>query len=149
MCIFLVYCIIPRNQYFLLQPGLISLCIFIHNSNSIKIIPCCNSVISVLGHQIATKFCTCHDSFAVVACANFCSDHFARIWMTAQQMFLKFELWWTNHQCDVRQGGNAMFLPGTWGGTRAWVDDATRNNMQTWTSITCYLTCNLMHMLVL
>ena len=44
---------------------------FHHNSNSQEISLCshpsCNEV-------IATKFCTCHDSCAVMACAKFCSD---------------------------------------------------------------------------
>ena len=38
---------------------------FARNSNSMEISPCCNSVD---GHQIATNFCTCHDSTAVVPC---------------------------------------------------------------------------------
>ena len=29
-------------------------------------------------HAITTKFCTCHDSYAVIACAKFCSDVRAR-----------------------------------------------------------------------
>ena len=37
----------------------------------------CNSI---HGHQMATNICTCHDSCAVVACANFCSDWFIIIW---------------------------------------------------------------------
>ena len=41
----------------------------------------CNSV---AGDRIATKFCTCQDSTAVVPCAKFCSDHFIRIWMTVK-----------------------------------------------------------------
>ena len=31
---------------------------------------------SVPDHQIATDFCTCRDSTAVMACAIFCSNHF-------------------------------------------------------------------------
>ena len=42
--------------------GPVSLTIFARNSNSMEISPCCNSV---AGHQIATNFCTCHDSTAV------------------------------------------------------------------------------------
>ena len=33
---------------------------------------------SVHGYNMATKFCTCHDSMAVVACAKFCGDEFMR-----------------------------------------------------------------------
>ena len=56
--------------------GPISQTIFARNSNSMEISPCCNSVD---GHQIATNFCTCHDSKAVVPCTQFCSDHCIRI----------------------------------------------------------------------
>ena len=31
------------------------------------------------GNEIATNFCTCHDSCAVVTCAKFCGDHFVII----------------------------------------------------------------------
>ena len=47
-----------------------------------EISPCHNSV---AGHQIATNFCTCHDSTAVVPCAKFCSDHCIRIEMRANR----------------------------------------------------------------
>ena len=57
---------------------------FARNSNSMETSPCCNSV---AGHQIATKFCTCHDSTAVVPCTKFCSDHCIRIEMTVKRNF--------------------------------------------------------------
>ena len=41
-----------------------------------EISPCHNSVAD---HQIATKFCTCHDSTAVVPCTKLCSNHCIRI----------------------------------------------------------------------
>ena len=44
--------------------------------------PCHNSV---AGHQIATHFCTCHDSTAVVPCTKFCSDHCIRIEVRANR----------------------------------------------------------------
>ena len=58
---------------------------------------CCNSI---AGHQIATNFCTCHDSTAVVPCTKFCSDYgirvevrvkrnFHRIWITMEKPFVK------------------------------------------------------------
>ena len=34
---------------------------------------------------ITTKFCTCHDSSAVVACAKICSDRTANHWTTAKR----------------------------------------------------------------
>ena len=46
--------------------------------------PCCNAV---TGHQIATNFCTCHDSTAVVPCTKFCSDHCIRIEMRVKWNF--------------------------------------------------------------
>ena len=52
--------------------GPVSLKFFARNSYSMETSPCCNSV---AGHQIATIFCTCHDSTAVVPCTKFCSDH--------------------------------------------------------------------------
>ena len=73
----------PTNPHYPL-PRAISL----HFSSTIKIwwiSYCCNSII---GHQIATKFGTCHDSTAVVACTKFWSDHFLGIWMTAKWNFI-------------------------------------------------------------
>ena len=49
---------------------------FARNSNWMETSPCHNSV---AGHQIATNFCTCHDSTAVVQCTKFCSKHYIRI----------------------------------------------------------------------
>ena len=46
---------------------------------------CKISFISV--ELITTKFCTCHDSWAVMACAKFCSDLMDRNWITAKGWF--------------------------------------------------------------
>ena len=46
--------------------------------------PRCNSI---AGHQIATNFCTCHDSTAVVPCTKWCSDHCIRIEVRVKQNF--------------------------------------------------------------
>ena len=62
---------------------------FACNLNSMETSPCCNSVTD---HQIATNFCTCHDSTAVVPCTKFCSDHGFRI-----EISIEFELRWKNH----------------------------------------------------
>ena len=59
--------------------------------------PCCNSVAS---HQIATNFCICHDSTAVVPCTKFCSYHciwiemrvkrnLHRIWIAMEKTLVK------------------------------------------------------------
>ena len=45
--------------------------VFIHDSNTVEIYFCFHPNFSVL---IATTFCTCHGSCAVVACAKSCSD---------------------------------------------------------------------------
>ena len=71
---------------------------FHHNSNLMEILfcshPSCNEV-------IAMKFCTGHDSCAVVGCAKFCSDMmsyngvtlkpiFHPIWITMEKSFVKW-----------------------------------------------------------
>ena len=45
---------------------------------------CCKFV---AGHQIATNFCTCHDSTAVVPCTKFCSDLCIRLEMRVKRNF--------------------------------------------------------------
>ena len=57
----------------LVQLGLVLLIILLMQFELIEIKSRCRSVLT---HQIDTKFCTCHDSTAVVACANFCGDWF-------------------------------------------------------------------------
>ena len=43
---------------------------------------------------IATNFCTCHDSCAVLACAKFCSDWMDKMELQQDKISIKFELWW-------------------------------------------------------
>ena len=62
----------------------ISWTIFHHNENSMKNFFQCNSI---AGYHIATKFCTCCDSTAVMACAKFHNDHLTTIWMRAEWNF--------------------------------------------------------------
>ena len=73
-----VFVMCARNNA---MSGSISLVILYRNSNFIEISfysqPTFNSVIT-------TKFCTCHDSTAVMACAKFCSDLIPRDGMTAK-----------------------------------------------------------------
>ena len=70
---------------------------FAHNSNSMDTSPCSNPVVI---HQIATKFCTCNDSTAVVSCTKCCKDHcirievrvkwnFHRIWIAMEKPLVK------------------------------------------------------------
>ena len=68
-------------------------------SNSMKTSPCCNSV---AGHQIATNFCTCHDSTAVVPCTKFCSDHCIRIEMRVKRNFHR--IWIAMEKALVKWG---------------------------------------------
>ena len=62
-------------------------------------LPCCNSV---RGHQIATNFCTCHDSTAVVPCTKFCSDHCIRIEVRANRNFHR--IWIAMEKPLVKRG---------------------------------------------
>ena len=70
---------------------------FARNSNSMERSPYHNSVV---GHQIATNFCTCHDNTAAVPCTKFCSDrciiielrvkrNFQRIWIAVENPLVK------------------------------------------------------------
>ena len=72
---------------------------FACNSNSMEASPCCNSVV---GHQIATMFCTCHDSTAVVPCTKFCSDHCIRIEMKVKRNFHR--IWIAMERPLVKRG---------------------------------------------
>ena len=44
-------------------------------------------IYSISEYGTATKFCTCHDSVAVVACAKFCSDQYITIGIAAEIKF--------------------------------------------------------------
>ena len=48
--------------------------------------------ISVLGQQFATKFCTYHDSIAVVTHAKLCGDYCLRLRSKWNDIVIKFEL---------------------------------------------------------
>ena len=102
---------------------LIAQTIFYHNSYSMGIWFCCNSMFS---RYIATKFSTCHDSTAVVTCAKFCSDQMIIFWMRGKLNFHK--LWqknivkWAIYHRHVRRqcrlvGFDCLVLP--W--VRQWV----------------------------
>ena len=87
--------------------GSILLTIFHHHSNTTKNLFCCyqNSI-----DVIATKFCTCHDSCAVVTCAKICGNLIPSNWITSIWIFHK--IWivikkifsemspWTNMAAD-------------------------------------------------
>ena len=42
---------------------------------------------------IKSQFCTCHDSWAVVTCANLWADGIIRIVVTSRIIFERFQLW--------------------------------------------------------
>ena len=62
----------------------------VHNSNMMAVMLCCDLS---FGLQIATKFCTCHDSIAVVTCAKFCSDYSLQCGSVRSLMFIKLAFW--------------------------------------------------------
>ena len=65
--------------------------------------PCCNCVAI---NQIATHFCTCHDSTAVVPCTKFCSDHCVRIKMRVKRNF--HQIWIAMGKPLVKRGPEAF-----------------------------------------
>ena len=65
--------------------------------------------ILITGTQIATNFCTCHDSTAVLPSAKFCNDHYIRIWIRAKWFSIYFNYarktlvkWTLGQQCVNR-----------------------------------------------
>ena len=71
---------------------------------------CCNSV---TGHQIATNFCTCHDSKAVVPCTKFCSDHSIRLEMRVKRNFHR--IWNAMEKPLVKRGPDTWVWTSTFG----------------------------------
>ena len=65
----------------------------------LKLRKCCNSI---AGPQIATNFCTCHNSTAVVPCKKFYSDHFVRIEVRVKQNLHR--IWNAMEKTLVKQG---------------------------------------------
>ena len=61
-----------------------------------EMLSCCNSIAV---NQIVTKFCSNHDSTAVVACAKFCTAHIfqKKIW-DQNKIRIKFVLRWITPQ---------------------------------------------------
>ena len=102
--------------------GPVSLTFFARNSNSMETLPCHNAV---AGHQIATNFCTCHDSTAVVPCAKFCSDHCIRIEVRVKRNFhRKFELQWKKRY---------------WNGTQSHIQDLDKVlSIKEYTEMLCF-----------
>ena len=89
-CILLHWMLILRNVFYTIGPlwyestSHHTICLYECAYLLPRQIPICNSV---AGHQIATNFCTCHDSTAVVPCTKFCSDHCIRIEMRVKRNF--------------------------------------------------------------
>ena len=85
----------------------ISLTIFHHFSNAMKISFCFHPYSIKV---IATMFCTCPDSLAVMAysvmaCAKYCCDLMTRNWITEKkELSIKFELWVKNCQWNGSGG---------------------------------------------
>ena len=71
---------------------------FFHcNSNSMENQFQCNSTAE---YRIVIKFCTCHDSTAVLPCAKFHSDQFVSTWMNAEWTFHR--IWITMEKSFVK-----------------------------------------------
>ena len=97
-CVYTVHRNIRRHEcLYILGP--VSLTIFARNSNWMENSPQRNSV---AGHPIATIFCTCHDSTAVVPCTKFCSDRCVRIVVTVKRNFHR--IWITMEKPLVKRG---------------------------------------------
>ena len=58
---------------------------FFHHNSIVVEISFCSHPNS--NEVITTKFCTCHDSCAVMACAKFCCDMYNSKWITAKRNF--------------------------------------------------------------
>ena len=86
--------------------GPVSLTLYARNSNSMETSPCHNSV---AGQQIATSFCTCHDSTAVVPCTKFCSDHCIRIETRVKRSFHR--IWVAMGESLVKRCPGQIYLP--------------------------------------
>ena len=71
-----------------------------HNPNSMEI-PFC--FFPDLNPLITTKFCTCHDSCAVMACAKFCSDQVTRNGLLPKQISSNWTIL-ANIICEMGQG---------------------------------------------
>ena len=80
--------------------------LFARNSNSMETSSCCNSA---AGDQIATNFCTCHDSTAVVPCTKICSDHRIRIEVRVKQNF--HQIWIAMEKLLVKRGPGHLLNP--------------------------------------
>ena len=103
---------LSRKFIIMIQSGALSLVLgpfhwryFACNSNSIETLPCCNSVAC---HQIATNFCTCNNSTAVVPCTNFFSDHCIRIEVRGKPNFHR--IWVAMEKTLVKQGLGRLSL---------------------------------------
>ena len=70
-----------------------------HNSNSMETQFMFDSTV---GYHIATKFCTWHDSYVVMPCAKFHSDHFIIIWMRVEWNFHR--IWTTMEEIICEMG---------------------------------------------
>ena len=80
--------------------------IFHHNSNQMQIFisfyPTSNQV-------IATKFCTCHDSYVVMTCAKFCSKIMTRNGKAAFRIY--HQNWRTIHKLLMRWVPTYCWIP--------------------------------------
>ena len=63
------------------------------------------------GYQIATIFCTCHDSIAVMACAKFCGNHLIKIRVILNNASLKIQQRRGNYKWNVAAYLVSLIMP--------------------------------------
>ena len=91
----------------------------------------------VQGHQIITKFCTCHDSTTVVACAILCNDHFDEIWM---RVVIFYQTWTVSEPVsDCIKGTMAADVCMAW----VYMQISGRNMQMSMMSPMIYLWCGM------
>ena len=86
----------------------ISRTIFHHNSNSMKNLFWCNSIV---GYHVAAKFCTCIDSTAVVHVLNFIAITSAKLGREQNEISIKLELRWKSRSWNEPQALNWKVTP--------------------------------------
>ena len=67
-------------------------------TSSVQILFCSHENCDV---WIAIKFCTCHNSIAVVTCAKFCSNLMVNYWTTTEYFSIEFEFRMKSHGWNV------------------------------------------------
>ena len=86
--------------------GPISLIFFYHNSNSMEISFCCNSISE---NHIATNIFICHDSSAVVSCVKFCCNRNVKNKTFGKKIVREMGLWFIFYGIYCQMGPWLIF----------------------------------------